>query len=276
WHYARYIGRVTAAGKEEYPLPMYVNAWLVQNDNQLPGDYPSGGPVARMLDVWRAGAPVIDFFAPDIYLQDFKGVTARYTRAGNPLMIPEARRGEEAARNAFWAFAEQDALCFAPFGIESIDMDHTLIESYRLLMDLRPILLQYQGSGKMYGILQQEGETDREIEFSTYTAHIHFQPQSPETTPGFGLIIEVAPDTFLIAGNYFSVGYSTRPGGASKAGLLEVWEGRFDDGQWVPGRCLNGDETAGGDRVQLPPNSWDHYADPEKLRILRTQVYSYE
>ncbi|HKJ69298.1 MAG TPA: beta-galactosidase, partial [bacterium] len=103
WHYAQYIGGVTEAGKEAYPLPMYVNAWLVQNDNQIPGDYPSGGPVARMLDVWRAGAPAIDFFAPDIYLQDFKGVTTRYTRAGNPLMIPEARRGEEAARNAFWA-----------------------------------------------------------------------------------------------------------------------------------------------------------------------------
>ena len=28
WNYARYIGQVAAAGKAEYNIPMYVNAWL--------------------------------------------------------------------------------------------------------------------------------------------------------------------------------------------------------------------------------------------------------
>lgn len=90
WHIARYIGRVAAAGKAEYPLPMYANAWLVQHKGQEPGKYPSGGPVARMMDLWRAAAPSIDLLAPDIYLDDFKAVCAEYTQNGNPLFIPEA------------------------------------------------------------------------------------------------------------------------------------------------------------------------------------------
>jgi len=64
WQYARYIGGIAREGKTLYPLPMYVNAWLVQFDRQTPGQYPSGGPVSRMMDVWRAGAPAIDLFAP--------------------------------------------------------------------------------------------------------------------------------------------------------------------------------------------------------------------
>jgi hypothetical protein len=27
WYFARYVDSVAAAGKEEYPIPMYVNAW---------------------------------------------------------------------------------------------------------------------------------------------------------------------------------------------------------------------------------------------------------
>jgi hypothetical protein len=27
WNYARYVGRVVDAGKAEYPLPMYMNAY---------------------------------------------------------------------------------------------------------------------------------------------------------------------------------------------------------------------------------------------------------
>ena len=56
WNYAQYVGRVAAAGKAEYPIPMYVNAWLVQRTGEKPGSYPSGGPVAQVHDLWRAGA----------------------------------------------------------------------------------------------------------------------------------------------------------------------------------------------------------------------------
>lgn len=71
WNYAKFLNRVTAAGKKEYPLPMFVNAWIVQPEDRAPGDYLSGGPQEHNYDVWRAAAPDIDFLAPDIYLPDF-------------------------------------------------------------------------------------------------------------------------------------------------------------------------------------------------------------
>ena len=69
WYFARYVNQVTAAGKAEYPLPMFVNAALIRPGYQ-PGQYPSAGPLPHLMDVWRAGAPTIDFLAPDIYFQN--------------------------------------------------------------------------------------------------------------------------------------------------------------------------------------------------------------
>jgi beta-galactosidase GanA len=65
WTEGRYTGDVAAAGKAVYPLPMYVNAALIR-PGKRPGDYPSGGPLPHLFDVWRAAAPAVDFLAPDI------------------------------------------------------------------------------------------------------------------------------------------------------------------------------------------------------------------
>jgi hypothetical protein len=137
---------------------MYVNAWLIQHEGQEPGKYPSGGPVSKVMDIWRAAAPEIDIYAPDIYLTDFKAICESYARSGNPLFIPEARRGDEAARNASWAFTLHDAICFDPFGIEDISTDHPLVKSYDLLAQLTPLITKYNNTGKMAGILQQKAE----------------------------------------------------------------------------------------------------------------------
>src|ERR1039458_616836 len=82
WYMGRYHGKVAEAGKAELNIPMYANAWLGPQPNQkVPGDWPSGGPVARVHDIWRAAAPSLDLLAPDIYVQDFKGTCALYTRS---------------------------------------------------------------------------------------------------------------------------------------------------------------------------------------------------
>ncbi len=79
WHYARYIDTIAEAGKAEYAIPMFVNAWL---SGQQPGEWPTGGPVPHMLDIWLAGAPHIDLLSPDIYLDNFQEWCQRYTRRG--------------------------------------------------------------------------------------------------------------------------------------------------------------------------------------------------
>ncbi len=278
WHMARYIGRIAEAGKAEYPLPMYANAWLVQNEREKPGDYPSGGPVSRVMDIWRAAAPVIDFLAPDIYLHNFKAVCASYVRSGNPLMIPEARQGPEAARNVFWAVAEHDAMCFAPFGIEGIDEDHPLIASYELLYQLMPLIVRHQGTGRMAGVLQQKPEEEgTTIRVGDYNANVRYNRQAKgQTDMAYGLILSVGPDEYLVAGNWFQVNFSPATPGPHHAGILQVWEGAFEDGRWIPGRCLNGDVTAAHWVAKLPPNDRDVFAGSDRPRILRVTLYRHD
>ena len=80
WHFARYTEAVAAAGKKEYPLPMFVNAALIRPGHQ-PGQYPSAGPLPHLADVWRAGAPSVDFLAPDVYFTNFAEWTRRYRQS---------------------------------------------------------------------------------------------------------------------------------------------------------------------------------------------------
>ena len=87
WNYAQYLDRVAKAGKAKYPIPMFVNAWIVQPQDKVPGDYPSGGPQAHNHDIWRAGAPNIDILAPDIYLSNFGQICEMYSRSGNPRVL---------------------------------------------------------------------------------------------------------------------------------------------------------------------------------------------
>ena len=87
WHFARYTEAVTAAGKREYPMPMFVNAALIRPGHQ-PGQYPSGGPLPHLIDVWRAAAPSIDFLSPDIYFQNFAEWARRYARPATRCSFP--------------------------------------------------------------------------------------------------------------------------------------------------------------------------------------------
>ncbi|MGH9765113.1 MAG: beta-galactosidase, partial [Blastocatellia bacterium] len=102
WYFARYANGAADAGKAEYPLPMYVNAALIRPGYE-PGQYPSAGPLPQVMDVWRAGAPKIDFLSPDIYFPNFIEWTGKYRTSGNPLFIPEAMPGPIDAVNALYA-----------------------------------------------------------------------------------------------------------------------------------------------------------------------------
>ena len=90
WHFARYAEAVTAAGKKEYPLPMFVNAALIRPGHQ-PGQYPSGGPLPHLADVWRAGGAERRLPRARHLLPELRRVGRDATSgAGNPLFVPEA------------------------------------------------------------------------------------------------------------------------------------------------------------------------------------------
>lgn len=243
WHVARYINKIAEAGKAEYALPMFANAWLVQRKGQQPGAYPSGGPVAKMMNVWRAAAPAIDLLAPDIYLDDFKGITEEYTQAGNPLLIPEARRDETAAANAFYAIGQHGAIAFAPFGIDSMPDDHPIRETYKLLSSISHLVAQHHGAGSMAGILQGKDQQSQEIDIGAYRIKIEFSRSSEKgAAPGAGLVIALSPDEYLVAGMNIKPQFQPRPDSGRGVDFLSIDEGVFQDGKWVAGRRLNGDE----------------------------------
>ena len=61
WSIARFIEQVAAAGKAEYPLPLYVNVALRDPlTNPMATHYESGGATDNVIPIWKAAAPSID------------------------------------------------------------------------------------------------------------------------------------------------------------------------------------------------------------------------
>ena len=279
WHIGRYVDEIAKAGKAEYALPMFVNAWLINEDlkglpdklpeqleniskpsvplTELPGEYPSGGPVSKMMDVWRAAAPNIDILAPDIYISHFKYICSKYTRSGNPLLIPEANRKTEPASKVLYAVAEYDAICFAPFGIDNKDFssEHPLGRIYKLLNDLMHVIGKYHGTEKMRGFLEFD-EENTTIDIGDYRFNIDFKSpymqEVEDAGKGCGLIIATTSNEFLITGLDFLVTFASNNKELPHAGILSIEEGRYENEKWVPGRVLNGDETGHGTELGFP------------------------
>ena len=238
WYVGRFVGKVIEGGKAELPLPMYVNAWLgPQPGMDQPGQYPSGGPVARVMDVWRAAAPAADLFAPDIYVPDFKGTCALYTRSGNPFFIPEARAD---VGNLFWAVGQESAMGFSPFGIEDVKKDNELADAYRFLGNMGPLITKAQAEKRIIGVIL-ENDKPAVAQLAGYQLKIT-SPSKSTDTKSFGLVISTAPDEFLIVGSGLFVNFTPVSPGPKIAEIGSLDEGVFDKGEWIAGRRLNGDE----------------------------------
>ena len=271
WNYAQYVEKVAEAGKKEYPIPMYVNAWLKQPFSYWPGRYPSGGPLPQVLDLWRAAAPSIDFIAPDIYMDEFTWVCGEYTRSGNPLFIPETRGGAVGAARALYVFGEYNAGCFAHFGIdnESNSDNDPLDESYAVLQNMSPVILENQGKGSMRGILVDTISPTLEFELGEYRIKADL---AGGRNPGIagGLIIQTGQQEYIVAGKSLDVFFFPK-GDSLRVAVNAVDEGAFKDGQWVSERRLNGDEvhasTWSGTGLKLPSH---------KISIQRISLYRYK
>jgi beta-galactosidase GanA len=280
WSLARYVDAVAAAGKSVYPLPMYVNAAL-NRPEKLPGEYPSGGPLPHLIDVWKAGAPSIDFLSPDIYFPNFVELVGKYHRPKNPLFIPEANRAgmPEGPANAFFAIGRYEAIGFSPFSIDSMSDKEAerLTQGYKVLREIAPTLLANQGSGRTYGFrptVAYDGTLDDSPQTFTlggFEFNVSFvdrwTPREQQQTVGHGgLIVQVGPEEFFVAGSGFSLGFKPLGEGPPIAGIDSAWEGRFVEGKWSPGRLLNGDETHQGRLLKMPR---------ERFGIQRLKLYRY-
>jgi hypothetical protein len=281
WHFARYTDHVAQAGKAAYALPMFVNAAL-NRPRQAPGQYPSAGPLPHVADVWRAGAPHVDFLAPDVYLPNFADWAQRYTRAGNPLFIPEAANDADRAVEAFYALGQHDAIGYSPFAIESIDKpaESPLAKTYDILGRLAPLIAQSQGRGAMAAVLLDKEAKRTEARLGGYRlsfAHDYtFEwssaardgtaGSSPSWPRAGGIAITVGPGEYVIAGTGFIVTFAPDTPGDGQAGILAIDEGTYERGRFVPRRRLNGDDTHQGRLLRIPQGSF---------QIQRLKLYRY-
>lgn len=149
WYYANYIETIAKKGKEQYPLPMYVNSWIKQRFGREPGAYPSGGPQPHLFDIWRAAAPDVDLYAPDIYAIDtYDWVCKEFNNKRNPLFIPETTDTPDGAARAFYTFGKYNTICYSPFGIDgrNVDNGNSIKITYGMLQHLLPYITKYSGT----------------------------------------------------------------------------------------------------------------------------------
>ena len=285
WQYATYIEHVAAAGKAEYPLPMYANAALIR-PNYQPGQYNSGGPLPHSADVWRAAAPSLDFLSPDIYFNEFTEWASRYARPGNVLFIPEAQGGAAGAANALYAFGHLSAIGFSPFGVDEENntpldlvgitnpaehLDNSAIANlYNELSELAPLILKKQETGGITAALI-EGEAQRSARqaIGDYTASLT-RAGGTQGARVAAMFIQTGANEFLVVGSGVGqITFSTDKPGPPIVGIESIDEEFFENGAWVLRRRLNGDESSQGQALKLQPS------DLAQGRIYRVRLYRY-
>ncbi|MCR4860800.1 MAG: DUF5597 domain-containing protein [Bacteroidales bacterium] len=299
WNYSTYMNIVSAAGKAEYDLPTFVNAWIVQPEDKRPGNYPSGGPQAQNHDIWRAGAPAIDILSPDIYLADFPNILRMYSRSGNPVFIPESRAGQGGAANAAFAIGEMGAIGYSPFGLENgavTEQNKTFAEFYKKAGCYSKEILAAQAEGRIHGTWVKALDPTRvkdEVVMGDYKIQFELVSSgrrnggAPQRTggtyapdaQGYAIVIQDDADNFTFLGSNIRVVFQPKEGDKT-VGLAKVVTGDFDaDGNWVPGRWLNGDEIQL--RYDILPAIEENYSgqgldfgrpSPEFIKV---QLYKY-
>jgi beta-galactosidase GanA len=265
-----FTNALTRAGKAAYNLPMYINVALNSPD-QKPGQYPSGGPLPHLFDIWKAGGPDIDLIGMDIYYPNYVQWVDQFKRPDNPVFVPEANRSgqPDAGGNAFYTIGELDGIGFSPFHIESLPnpASNVLTDAYRVLRQIAPLVLANQGRGTMRGFkapLSYEGvldESPRTIELGGYKMNVSMvDPRTPKPTQDVGahggLIIQTGKDEFLVAGRGVVIRFADAAQSGYQVGIEQIVEGKFVDGRWAPGRWLNGDENGQGRYLRLPPEGF--------------------
>lgn len=261
WNYASYMNKVSEAGKAVYPLPTFVNAWIVQPEDTRPGNYPSGGPQAQNHDIYRAAAPNIDILSPDIYLSNFPEILQMYSRSGNPVFIPESRAGQGGAANAAYAIGECGAIGYSPFGFESsatAPSNDTFNAFYKKADNASKLILDAQAEGRIHGAWVKGSDPFKVKETRTmgkYIVEVELVSSgrrnggAPQLTggtynpnaQGYAIIIQESEDNFVVLGSNVRVTFLPTDGKGT-VGLAKVVEGDYQDGKWIEGRWLNGDQ----------------------------------
>ncbi|OXB10250.1 mannonate dehydratase [Flavobacterium plurextorum] len=275
WYFSKFTNQIAKAGKDIYPIPMFVNAALNAPEKK-PGQYPSAGPLPHLMDVWKAAGNSIDFLAPDFYNPSFKQWNDLFTRQGDPLFIPEHRFDETAPFKGLYAIGHYEAIGFSPFSIESVAdaKKEPLGKIYDLVQQLTPTIEANKGQGKIDGVLlDKENNTqiiklgDYEFTFKhDYTLNWSDGAKADSWPMSSAIIIEIAKDEFYIAGSGIVVTFKSLKENLN-AGILKTDQGKFEDEKWKTIRHFNGDQTHQGRHLRISVGDYE---------IQKIKLYTYK
>jgi len=288
WAVATYVGRVAAAGKAVYPLPIYANAALRDPIKPgAPGSYEAGGPTDNVIPIWKVAAPAIDIVSPDIYMNDpaqYLKVLELYHRDDNPLFVPETSGGATVARFFFSALGLQ-GIGFSPFGLDYSntpfvpaaapaappagapasagagpqDQFFPTAQNYRLIAPMMRDIARLNFEGKLQAVAEESGKPANTLTFGNWNAVVSYgggrnnrAPVANATPTGRALVAQLGDRQFLVAG--YSCRVDFRPAAADKhRQFLRVDEGTYENGVFKFIRILNGDETDNGLNLRGEP-----------------------
>ena len=222
--YARYVEHLAKAAREIHDMPLYVNA-AMNSRGRRPGEYPSAGPLAHLIDFWHEGAPSIDLLAPDIYDTGFKSWCAQYAmplrpqeggKIKNRLFIPESRCCENSGVRALYAFGEHQALGFSPFAIDQASPKETIsvTEAYSLLRQVFNVKQTLNTWGLLFDLEDQERIINDNGVVMT-CRHFFTLPWDPRATDGStwleggAMLIRLGKYDYLLAGSGVVIDFKT-------------------------------------------------------------------
>ncbi|WP_426582865.1 DUF5597 domain-containing protein [Mucilaginibacter sp. R-33] len=281
WSIARFIEQVAAAGKAEYPLPLYVNVALRDPlTNPTATHYESGGATDNVIPIWKAAAPSIDLLAPDIYLSGSERILKvidLYTRADNTLFVPEAGLIADNAKY-FYDVLAHGGIGFSPFGIDdngdSSNDDHLaellspFADEYAVAAPMMRELAQWAFEDKIKAVVEHEDGAEQSIKLGAWDAIVKFgSGRGGELKPnkdhnGKAMIVSLNENKFIMTGTNCRITF--RPAGSNTGKAwqyLKVEEYWYDQSVFKSLRILNGDET-----------DWGGPAIGDKPRVLRISL----
>lgn len=303
WNYARYVEALALAAREMTEMPLYVNA-AMNSRGRRPGEYPSAGPLAHLKDIWHAAAPTIDFLSPDIYDSGFADWVAQYALPDNVLFVPEVRRSDANAAQAYYVLGHHDAIGISPFSIEggSDSPDSPVVAAYSVLRELTPLIARYNGSDAMDAVMLSS-ENPEHVITDGHTritlSHYFTLPWDPRAKDGStwpetgGILMKLGEGEYILAGTgivakfehesersssarlgedgFLNAGADRVNGGEAastlRTGLAKVEEVAVNpDGTFSRVRTFNGDETHQGRHARIGVD--DH-------KILHIKTYNY-
>ena len=217
--YARYVEHLAKAARSIHDMPLYVNA-AMNSRGRRPGEYPSAGPLAHLIDFWHEGAPSIDLLAPDIYDTGFKSWCAQYAMPNNRLFIPESRCCENSGVRALYAFGEHQAIGFSPFAIDQASPKETesVTQSYNLLRQVFNLPSLGGVGGGSWGLLFDQEDRERIIDDDGVVMtcrHYFTLPWDPRATDGStwpeggAILIRLNKYDYLLAGSGVVIDFKT-------------------------------------------------------------------